>query len=190
MSIWTHVNGLIEVGSFRTTDEGIYAVNTVMRNMPPVATGSEGDCNYYVFPSKDHNRSSSSDEYNRNSNRMDYRYDCHHGLLDSSPILVAINGDLRDRDMAQTNREIVKFLFRFSKHLYVYKCTISITGDSLHYRLFGDEEIILSGRKLIDALDDNFVTDKRSIYSGAIERWGIYEPLTPWQDIKDDSEDE
>lgn len=183
MSRWTYVNGVIRVAAFRTNNEGLYAVNTVMENMPPVATGSEGECDWYVtVASKTYTCSSSHDQFNRRSNRIPDNRTYPYGMIDSSPILVTLDGSLRDRDFEDTYKEVVKFLFRLSKHLYVERCLISVKDD-------WDKEKFLTGNKLHEALIDNHVTEKRSIYSGGVERWGCYQPTTPWQDWEDREED-
>lgn len=116
MSSWTYVQGLIELGvPGRTQAEKDYILQTVIDHLPKV-TGSEGNMDIHTVRAYGHNMWSNRDELD-NLN-LDFKTQSRYFLV--------LDGHLRDRQYADTFKEINKFLNRLAKRLRV---------DSLHVQL-------------------------------------------------------
>ena len=120
MSMWTYVQGLIELDvPGRTQAEKNYILQTVIDHLPKV-TGSEKSMNVYTIQTAGHDSWQNFDEfYNRVE---DFRTQSRYFLV--------LDGNLRDRYYKDTFKELNKFLNRLGKRLMV---------DSVYVRLYNFE---------------------------------------------------
>lgn len=120
MSMWTYVQGLIELSvPGRTQAEKDYILQTVIDHLPKV-TGSEKPMNIYAIQTAGHDSWQNFDEfYNRVE---DFRTQSRYFLV--------LDGSLRDRYYKDTFKELNKFLNRLGKRLMV---------DSVYVRLYNYE---------------------------------------------------
>lgn len=120
MSMWTYVQGLIELSvPGRTQAEKDYILQTVIDHLPKV-TGSEKPMNIYTIQTAGHDSWQNFDEfYNRVE---DFRTQSRYFLV--------LDGSLRDRYYKDTFKELNKFLNRLGKRLMV---------DSVYVRLYNYE---------------------------------------------------
>lgn len=120
MSMWTYVQGLIELSvPGRTQAEKDYILQTVIDHLPKV-TGSEKPMNIYTIQTAGHDSWQNFDEfYNRVE---DFRTQSRYFLV--------LDGSLRDRYYKDTFKELNKFLNRLGKRL---------TVDSVYVRLYNYE---------------------------------------------------
>ena len=120
MSMWTYVQGLIELSvPGRTQAEKDYILQTVIDHLPKV-TGSEKPMNIYTIQTAGYDSWQNFDEfYNRVE---DFRT--------KSRYFLVLDGSLRDRYYKDTFKELNKFLNRLGKRLMV---------DSVYVRLYNYE---------------------------------------------------
>lgn len=139
MSMWTHINGIIEVEPMgRTQAEMTYILDTVLSHLPLV-TGSERNMNIQVLQKPAYCRSSNFDEFgNRTNNLIDNfgRADRHNGWRrEQETYFVIVSGDFRDRYFNETLREFVEWLCRLAKRVRIEDVMVEIRG-------FGKEILI------------------------------------------------
>lgn len=130
MSMWTYVQGLIEVGSpGRTQAEKDYILQTVIDHLPKV-TGSEGNMDIHTVRAYGHNMWSNRDELDNLS--LDFKTQSRYFLV--------LDGNLRDRRYKETFKEINKFLNRLAKRLPVDSMYVQVyTYDHSHIHTFTNE---------------------------------------------------
>lgn len=129
MSYWTSVHGIIRVDTFALSDpEAMYRAQTVVNHLPKI-TGSEGCADVYCIKPEGSNCSSTTDEFDQESNLYS---DPYYKTFDhQSHIIIVLDGNLRDRMFSDTLREVVKWLSRISSRLGVYSCLVSVQGQHL-----------------------------------------------------------
>lgn len=135
MSMWTHVNGVIEVHTpARSSAEAMYMAQTVVEHLPRI-TGSERNVEYYFNLVHLPSWAKQPDEFIP-YDLTNYQYFC------SDPkqnrVLVTLHGDLRDRMFEQTLRETAKTLIRLSKRLWINSCLVSVNSD------WGDQQYVFN----------------------------------------------
>lgn len=130
MSYWTYVNGIIKVDTFALSDaEAMYKAQTVINHLPQI-TGSEGPAHVYCIRPFGSNWSSTTDEFGKETNLYtDHQFKT---FEYQSDIIIALNGDLRDRRFDQTLRETTEWIARLSSRLGVYNCLISVESSHEH----------------------------------------------------------
>ena len=132
MSSWTYVRGVIRVDPIgETTAEKDFVVQTVLDYLPPV-TGSEKNMCVYVIPSTYYGLSRRASEYG-------YRSGC------AAPhFLITVEGDLRDREFDQTRDEVMRWICRLGKRLFITDICLSIQDE------FGRKVVLTDERPLLD----------------------------------------
>ncbi len=136
MSVWTHVNGVIEVDTLaRSSAEAMYLAQTVVNHLPKIS-GSEGPAEYYLNLVSGYNMASTCDEFDRRSN-------LHRSFESQTRVLITIDGHLRDREFRRTLFETTKALARLSSRLWVLSCTVAVNGDYQDSYVFNNPEWIL-----------------------------------------------
>lgn len=130
MSMWTYVQGLIEVGApGRTQAEKDYILQTVIDHLPKV-TGSEYGMNIYTIRANGHNSWSNRDELDHLA----------WGFKTQSRYFLVLDGRLRDRRYEETFKELNKFLNRLAKRLPVDSMHVQVyTYDHSHIHTFTNE---------------------------------------------------
>lgn len=123
MSMWTYVQGLIELGApGRTQAEKDYILRTVIDHLPKV-TGSEGNMDIHIVRAYGHNSWSNRDEFDNLA--LDFKT--------QSQYFLVLDGHLRDRHYAETFKEINKFLNRLAKRLNVHSVYVQLNDYSRSY---------------------------------------------------------
>lgn len=130
MSMWTYVQGLIEIGApGRTQAEKDYILQTVIDHLPKV-TGSEYGMNIYTIRAKGHNSWSNYDELDHPN--CDFKT--------QSQYFLVLDGSLRDRYYEDTFKELNKFLNRLAKRLIVNSMQVQVSAyDSSRIHTFTNE---------------------------------------------------
>lgn len=130
MSMWTYVQGLIEVGApGRTQAEKDYILQTVIDHLPKV-TGSEYGMNIYTIRANGHSFWSNRDE-------LDH---LNFGFKTQSKYFLVLDGSLRDRHYEDTLKELNKFLNRLAKRLPVHSMYVQVhTYDRSYIHTFTNE---------------------------------------------------
>ena len=128
MSDWTYVFGLVSVSSpGRTTAEARYILETVLEHQPLVS-GSEGDMKVSFTESFYGDMLKYRDEFNRKILRTQYKgfYETEYSskVVVKNNFNIIIEGELRDRELSQTYRELVRWLCRLAKRLLVSDVSI------------------------------------------------------------------
>lgn len=128
MSIWTHINGIIEVDVFGSAQYEIeYNLKKVLEHLP-VVTGSEENMHIVSVKKPGHcNTSSSTDEFGKRSNLA---RNGKGGLFSyQSQYILILSGDLRDRTFGRTYRELIKYLVRLGKRLMIDRMLINLEEE-------------------------------------------------------------
>lgn len=130
MSSWVYVNGVINVDvPGRTQPEIQYIIETVLSHLPLV-TGSEGPMN--VYPIKRHGYStwSSHDEFMQRTNLCtrdgEHTQDRRGGYQAQNGYIIVVDGQLRDRYLAQTKNEFYKWMCRLAKRMQAEDVLVEI----------------------------------------------------------------
>ena len=132
MSSWTYVRGMIRVDPIgETTTEKEFVVHTVLDHLPPV-TGSEKNMCVYVTPSAYYGLN-----YRRNS---EYGYKSGRA---APHFLITIEGDLRDRKFDQTRDEVMRWICRLGKRLFITDICLSIRDEHGRKAVLTDEKPLL-----------------------------------------------
>ena len=144
MSWWTYVSGVVEVEvPGRTQAECRYIVDSVLDHLPLV-TGSEGCMKLHVIQREGYNCSSTHDEFGmRTNNLVDYYGDKsrRRGFLQiQDHYLIVLEGGLRDREFDQTKRELMKWLCRLAKRLYVSSLLVGLSAYKKELILSNDTQ--------------------------------------------------
>ena len=133
MSSWTYVRGMIIVDPIgESTTEKEFVVHTVLDHLPPV-TGSEKNMCVYVTPSAYYGLN-----YRRNS---EYGYKSGRA---APHFLITIEGDLRDRKFDQTRDEVMRWICRLGKRLFITDICLSIRDE------YGRKGVLTDERPLLD----------------------------------------
>ena len=118
MSHWTHIRGIVIVSPFGETQaEKTYVLDTVLSHLPKV-TGSEKNMVVTSLINPGYDLLSSHDELNN--------YSIDDWIRKQSRYTLVLNGDLRDREYAQTYRELIEWLYRLAKRISVEELLLKI----------------------------------------------------------------
>lgn len=170
MSLWTHVQGFIKIDTFQHSNtDTIHFAQKIVDHLPRI-TGSEGNADYYVILPNGYNQRSSTDEYDQYSNLGElqfYKRKCTSGLKymydfkTQSQAIIIIDGDLRDRVMMQTYKEVVHVLNRIASRASIRSCVVNISD-------WYEEKTIVNPNYLIHNWDDE-LAEKEKIKNEAEE---------------------
>lgn len=122
MSTWTHVFGIARV---RPSGFGKHArefvLKEVLDHLPPV-TGSEGPMRASIVePAPGHfDMASNHDEFGQHLDRMRH---------EATVYTIVLEGDLRDRELAQTEQEMREWLLTLARRIRVTDLMVRVTGD-------------------------------------------------------------
>lgn len=153
MSVWSYVQGVIEVDTFARSDpEALYIVQTVVNHLPKIHS-SEGCAKLYLIRPNGHNMSSNTDEFGDFSNLMDGEnyfntFEC------QTKVLIVISGNLRDAYFDEALRDTAKMLSRLSSRLYVTSCLVRVESYNDSF-IFNDPDWIIN-MELSDWVDNLF----------------------------------
>lgn len=140
MSIWTHINGVIEAETFASTNaQALYIVQSVVDHLPKI-TGSEGNADYFVNLENGYTTSTYA------GGRCISKTQSH--------VLITIHGDLRDRAFEGTLRETTKALARLSKRLFVLSCVVCVESG------YSDQNFIFNNKSWLIMQKDSDWVDK------------------------------
>lgn len=132
MSDWTYVRGYVEVHGFgRTQHEIEYVLKTVLDHLP-IVSGSEGDMNTYLIKSREYSGSSSHDEFFQRTENAVTRFgerSRRHGMYPIQDIyFIFLEGNLRDRIVPETVKELTRWLFRLAKRTIISGIDVTVSG--------------------------------------------------------------
>lgn len=117
MSYWTHITGALYVETYTERKNIKKYVEKILQDAPKV-TGSEEDMTVFVNPLPGYNISS----WKRNKTDDDWeRY--------QSCVCVTLVGDLRDRQIDQTEEEFNKFIDFIQQNFQIFYSSISIYDE-------------------------------------------------------------
>lgn len=121
MSMWAYVCGAITVDvPGETQAECTYLLQTALYHMPKIC-GSVDSCGIYIVQREGYNTTSNDDEsYNEIEGVSRYQ----------STYIVVLSGDLMDVSVKETYKNVVKFLCRLSKRIWVKEMSITIRDVS------------------------------------------------------------
>lgn len=123
MSMWTYVNGVINVVPMgQSTAHKRYVLDTVLNHLPRV-TGSEGDMDVFIVEEPGYNASCTHNEFGQWMGPRGFRDSCMHV---QNNFMVVINGKLRDRVFDETVRELSKWLNRLAKRVDIHDILVSV----------------------------------------------------------------
>lgn len=132
MSLWSYVHGAITVSPPGLTQaHKAYVLDTILAHLPQV-TGSEENMQTYVAQCNGYDASYGCDEF-----MVPYRFSPKATYKDrgsmhlQSHYLIAVRGQLRDRYVELAYRELLRWLVRLAKRVYVDAVTVSVYGDAL-----------------------------------------------------------
>ena len=132
MSLWSYVHGAITVSPPGFTQaHKAYVLDTILAHLPQV-TGSEKNMQTYVSQCNGHDASYGCDEF-----MTPYQFSPKAACKDrgfmhlQSHYLITVRGQLRDRHVELTHRELLRWLVRLAKRVYIDEVTISVFGDAL-----------------------------------------------------------
>lgn len=143
MSAWTHVFGIAKV---RPSGFGEHArefvLKEVLDHLPPV-TGSEGPMRVSIVePDPGHfDMASNHDEFGQHLDRMRHEVTVY---------TIVLEGDLRDREFPQTEREMREWLLALARRIRMVDLMVRITGD-------WEGKSVVLGDNLLAELQDAFV---------------------------------
>lgn len=132
MSSWTYVRGMISVDPVgETTAEKVFVVQTVLDHLPTV-TGSEKNLFVYVTPSMYYGLSCREDSgYGYRSRRV------------APHFLITVEGDLRDREFNQTKAEVMRWICRLGKRLFITDICLTVRDQCGRKVVLTDERPLL-----------------------------------------------
>lgn len=126
MSMWTYVQGLIELDvPGRTQAEKDYILQTVIDHLPKV-TGSEGNMDIHTVRAYGHNMRSNRDEFDNLA--WDFKTQSRYFLV--------LDGSLRDRWYEDTFKELNKFLNRLAKRLIIDSAYVRLNDIGINYNSY------------------------------------------------------
>ena len=141
MSSWTHIRGAVNVSvPGRSQPEIQYILDSVLEHLPLV-TGSEGDMVVHVARHSGFTRASSHDEFGMKTNNLKDWYGDHsrRGMHQTQDrFVLALEGDLRDREFEWTKAEFLKWLCRLAKRVYVDDVLVRVYEDCGQSMLIDD----------------------------------------------------
>lgn len=123
----------------------------------PRITGSEGNTSYYVILPNGHNQRSSTDEYDQYSNLGEpqfYKRKYTYAFKTQSQAIIIIDGDLRDRVLVQTYKEVIHVLNRIASRAAICSCLVNITD-------WHEEKTIVNPNYLLYSLDDELAEKEK-----------------------------
>ena len=124
MSAWTYVMGAVRVGTpAHSTEQAEYIVKTVLNHLPEV-TGSERNMRVIVVSSSNSCITQDWDEFGHGTKAVK-----RDGFRITSDYLLTVEGQLRDRNIEETYREIIRWLCRLAKRLSVEEICLKIKGN-------------------------------------------------------------
>lgn len=124
MSFWTYVKGVVFVeGRGASQAQVQYCIDSVLSHLPKV-TGSEGNMEIHAVKLDGHDCWCNLDEF--------YNFVPGDGIKVQHRYAIVLNGDLRDRLFENTFKELIAFLCRLSKRLYVNWINVKVFGDSMN----------------------------------------------------------
>lgn len=163
-----------------------YQVYKTLEHLPLIS-GSERNLKPYVIQKHGTNISCNVDEYNRFSN-LGNGYDEHDFEVQDEYIIV-LNGSLRDRKLEETYREIVKWLMRLAKRIWVSDILISVSGydKDLHFK-----NILInpSNNLAYDLYDVPYTKNKKEFTKNNdywFGNWAGNSSLERWYSYKEDN---
>jgi len=132
VSSWTYVRGMISVDPIgETTAEKVFVVQTVLDHLPTV-TGSEKNLFVYVTPSVYYGLSCREDSgYGYRSRRV------------APHFLIIVEGDLRDREFNQTKAEVMRWICRLGKRLFITDICLTVRDQCGRKVVLTDERPLL-----------------------------------------------
>lgn len=153
--MWTDVHGLLQVSvPGRTQKEKEYILDSVLRHLPVIAE-SEGPCYVHFIKGGGYNWSNNFDEFDDYSNLTP-----NNGLQCQDNYYIVLEGNLRDRYVWFTLKEVSRFLNRLFSRLFVCYCYVAVVGDTCTNThtpcLFNNPEWMKS----------NYVSDKTTGHMG------------------------
>ena len=157
MSLWTHVQGFIKIDTFQHSNtDTIHFAQKLVDHLPRI-TGSEGNASYYVILPNGHNQRSSTDEYDQYSNLGEpqfYKRKYTYAFKTQSQAIIIIDGDLRDRVLMQTYKEVIHVLNRISSRASICSCVVNIND-------WYEEKTIVNPNYLIYNWDDELAEKEK-----------------------------
>ena len=142
MSHWTHINGTIKVSPMgRTQPEMTYILQTVLEHLPKV-TGSEEDMKVYMIQERGYDMSSSCDEFDMRTDKgVKHFWNSKYGSFETqNSYMLIVRGDLRDRELEETNKEFQRWLCRLAKRVSVEDVLVRIDNDYLEKEIVINEK--------------------------------------------------
>lgn len=127
MSQWTYATGYVKVSCFgRTQAEMEFILKTVLNHLP-IVRGSEEPMYAHIIKAGGFNGYSTTDEFGQLTNitSVDSIYS---GLETQDVYYIFVEGHFRDRSFKQTYRQIIKWLTRLAKRIWVEEIDIKISG--------------------------------------------------------------
>lgn len=116
MSNWTHIIGSLYVETFKERKNIKKYVENVLNEAPKI-TGSESDTDIFVNPLSGYNISSWKED--KNGNFLHFQ----------SCVCISLAGDLRDRNIDQTEKEFNEFIDFIKSKFQIYYSSTSIYED-------------------------------------------------------------
>ena len=123
----------------------------------PRITGSEGNASYYVILPNGHNQRSSTDEYDQYSNLGEpqfYKRKYTYAFKTQSQAIIIIDGDLRDRVLMQTYKEVIHVLNRIASRASIRSCVVNVTD-------WYEEKTIVNPNYLLHNWDDELAEKEK-----------------------------
>lgn len=128
MSVWSYIEGTIDVcGRGRTQPEIEYVLKTVLQHLP-VVSGSERNMSAHICMRSGFDSYVSHDEFWQNPipNYVD-RYGCQTtGMAIQHNYIIVVEGNLRDAEGRETYRQFIRWLSRLSKRILVSNVLVRI----------------------------------------------------------------
>ena len=125
MSWWTYAKGWVQVSvPGRTQEEKDYIIKTVLNHLP-IVRGSEEEMYVHMFKAGGHNQTDFEDEYGERTNNLEHwiykgcksqKDGC---LRTQGEYYIFIEGHFRDTYYGKQYRQLIKWLTRLGKRLYI-----------------------------------------------------------------------
>lgn len=194
MSVWTHIRGMVTVSAMLSESQADmdYQVNKTLEHLPLI-TGSEGNLKPYVVRKRGYNFSSTVDEYNNQSNLTNS--ESGRMFESQTDYVLVLHESLRDKGFAETYKEVVKWLCRLSKRIWVKDVCINIVDDYEKRGTIQDcagafsdaEEYMYNDKR-----ERRFLREKRRLIKNKDFWFGKHlgnVELQKWTNFKDDNDD-
>lgn len=138
MSRWTYVTGWIKVNvPGRTQDEKDYILKTVLNHLP-IVRGSEREMYFHTFRAGGYSTTEFYDEYGQRTNNLDdYFYKGYKSQKDGclrtqDSYYIFIEGNFRDTYFNKQYRQLMKWITRLAKRLYIEDIDVLYRDDMGH----------------------------------------------------------